>query len=78
MWNSLARSLLVTCLIHDMWLCEKPWMKTISGPFGFPQSCAAIVSPSGVLTATALNFCSCAEPDAAKTAMNAATETPAR
>src|SRR5258708_381275 len=29
MWNSLARSPLVTCLIHDMWRCENPWMKRI-------------------------------------------------
>src|ERR1700730_6610175 len=60
MWNSLARSPLVTCLIHDRWLCEKPWMKRISGPFGLPQSCAEMVRPSGVFTETALNFFSCA------------------
>src|SRR5215831_18499698 len=55
MWKSFARSP-VTCLIHDRWLCEKPWMNTISGPLGLPQSCAAMVRPSGVLTDTALNF----------------------
>src|SRR3989441_11368585 len=78
MWNSLARSPLLTCLIHDMWLCEKPWMKRISGPPGLPQSCAEMVRPSGVFTETALNFFSCARPDveiAART--KAATETPA-
>ena len=50
----------MTCLIHDKWLCEKPWMKTISGPVGLPQTCAEIVRPSGVFTETALNFLSCA------------------
>src|SRR5208337_1282902 len=79
MWNSLARSPLVTCLIHDRWLCEKPWMKRISGPFGLPQSCAEMVRPSGVFTETALNFGSCARPGA-ETAVtrNAAIEIAAR
>src|SRR5262249_40583605 len=78
MWNSLARSLLVTCLIHDRWLCEKPCMKRISGPFGLPQSCAEMVRPSGVFTETALNVCSCAWPDVARVTRNAATDIPAR
>src|ERR1700730_15150752 len=72
MWNSLARSPLVTCLIHDRWLCEKPWMKRISGPFGLPQSCAEMVRPSGVFTETALNFGSCARPGAETAAAVAA------
>src|SRR5262245_12659262 len=75
MWNSLARSL-VTCLIHDKWLCEKPWMNTISGPLGLPQSCAEIVSPSGAFTATALNCFSCA-PAEITPSTSAATEAPA-
>src|SRR5215469_14530238 len=70
MWNSLARSLLVTCLIHDRWLCEKPWMKRISGPFGFPQSCAEMVRPSGVFTETDLNFGSWARQCEATAARN--------
>src|SRR5262245_30823878 len=78
MWKSLARSL-VTCLIHDRWLCEKPWMNTISGPLGLPQSCAAMVRPSGVFTDTALNFFSCALAGAVIAASrSAATEMPAR
>jgi hypothetical protein len=31
-----------------------PWMKRISGPFGFPHSCAEMMRPSGVLTEIAL------------------------
>src|SRR6476646_1439648 len=72
MWNSLARSPLVTCLIHDRLLCEKPWMKRISGPFGLPQSCAEIVSPSGVFTEAALKFLSCAVADAESAASSSA------
>src|SRR5215471_11427174 len=79
MWNSLARSLLVTCLIHDRWLCEKPWMKRISGPFGLPQSCAEMMRPSGVFTDNALNFGSCARPGADTAALrNAEIDIPAR
>src|SRR2546423_6857090 len=78
MWNSFARSLLVTCLIHERWLCEKPWMKRISGPFGLPQSCAEIVRPSGVFTETALNFCSCAGLGVEMAVRDAATKSPAR
>src|SRR5215813_8992140 len=74
MWNSLARSLLVTCLIHDRWLCEKPWMKRISGPFGLPQSCSEMVRPSGDFTETALNVCSYDWPDVARVTRNAATD----
>src|SRR5262249_37872708 len=65
-------------LIHDRWLCEKPWMKRISGPFGLPQSCAEMVRPSGVFTESALNLCSCAWPDVARVTRNAATDFPAR
>src|SRR5215470_2261296 len=79
MWNSLARSSLVTCLIHDRWLWEKPWMKRISGPLGLPQSCAEMDNPSGVFTETALNFLSCATADVAVAATRkVATEIPAR
>src|SRR5207248_11075361 len=49
MRNSLASSLF-TCRAQLSHACEKPWMKRISGPFGLPHSCAAIVNPSGVLT----------------------------
>src|SRR5262245_60046806 len=78
MWKSLASSL-VTCLIHDKWLCEKPWMKTISGPAGLPQSCAEIVSPSGVFTQTCLNFFSCAMVGTALAVrISAAMDVPAR
>src|SRR5215217_4434712 len=78
MWNSLARSL-VTCLIHDRWLCEKPWMKTISGPLGLPQSCAEMVRPSGVFTDTGLNGLSWAMAGAASAASSSvANEVPAR
>ena len=78
MWKSLASSP-VTCLIHDKWLCEKPWMKTISGPLGLPQSCAEIVSPSGVFTQTCLNLFSCAMVGTALAArMSVAMDLPAR
>src|SRR5215470_15510135 len=62
MRNSLARSLL-TWRIHDMWLCEKPWMNRISGPFGLPHSCAEMVRPSGVFTLIGLYFRFCAKLD---------------
>src|SRR5262252_5883056 len=79
MWNSLARSPLATCLIHERWLCENPWMKRISGPLGLPQSCAEMVNPSGVFTETALNFLSCATADVEIAAMRkVAMEIPAR
>ena len=55
MWNSLASSL-STWRIHDMWLCEKPWMNRISGPAGLPHSCADIMRPSGVFTLRGLYF----------------------
>src|SRR5215831_4314381 len=79
MWNSLARSPLVTCLIHDKWLCEKPWMKRISGPLGLPQTCAEMVRPSGVFTETAWNFFSCAMAGAESApTSSAAAEMPAK
>src|SRR6516164_337328 len=54
-------------------------MKTISGPVGLPQSCAEIVSPSGVFTQTCLNFLSCAMVGTALAVrMKAAMDVPAR
>src|SRR5262245_16957146 len=54
-------------------------MKTISGPVGLPQSCAEIVSPSGVFTQTCLNFLSCAMVGTALAVrMKAAIDVPAR
>src|SRR5262249_39334990 len=54
-------------------------MKTISGPVGLPQSCAGIVSPSGVFTQTCLNFLSCAMVGTALAVrMKAAMDVPAR
>src|SRR5215469_2998116 len=54
-------------------------MKTISGPVGLPQSCAEIVSPSGVFTQTCLNFLSCATLGIALAVrMSAAMDVPAR
>src|SRR6516165_9814089 len=61
MRNSLA-SLLSTCRRHDNEACEKPWMKRISGPDALPHSCAAIVTPSGVLTTSGSYFFSCVRP----------------
>src|SRR5881628_151152 len=59
MRNSFARSPL-TWRIQDRWLCAKPWMSRISGPFGLPHSCAEIVRPSGVFTLIGLYFGFCA------------------
>src|SRR5215510_7988727 len=54
-------------------------MKTISGPVGLPQSCAEIVSPSGVFTQTCLKFLSCATLGTALAVrMSAAMDVPAR
>src|SRR5215472_4571489 len=55
-----------------MWLCEKPWMKRISGPAGLPQSCAEMVRLSGVFTAIGLYFNSCPKLGPAATASNEA------
>src|SRR6266850_2584297 len=68
MRNSPASSLF-TCRAQLSHACEKPWMKRISGPFGLPHSCAAIVTPSGVFTVRGLYFLSCAAAEAASAAI---------